>query len=126
MDPAEFLTLLSRLRGGCVVNYAREWSLSQEVGVKCARMTVEKINARDRRLVALCRGLADNMIREDGKVDCAKLEELLRLLAEHIVADHRGLVTLAERLGLDDEVMSMKRVDDQARELDDLIEATFR
>ncbi len=89
-------------------------------------MTVREINARNGHLRALCRGIDDRIATGDGEVDCVKLEELLRLLAAHIVADNRRLVTMRKKLGIDNEALTMERADDQERRFDELIEATFR
>ena len=75
MDPSAFLYVLSRLRSGCVVNYSHQLWLTHRLGVNWPYVTVVQINARNERLRRLCRGIADGMVKGDGKVDCEELIE---------------------------------------------------
>ena len=126
LDGGALITALSHLQNACVVNYSHERWLALQVGVECPRFTLAEINTRNGRLVALCRGIAASMMSGEENMDCTKLEELLRLLSTYIIADHRSLVALAEKLELDSEALTMKRVDRQEQMLDEAIEATFR
>jgi len=119
-----------RLGEGAAFNFARQvwqahqagWNWPQGYDLANARLQRWRGSQIDRELFENTRYWRDDC--DNDQMDIAKLEELLRLLADEIVADFRGWVSISAKLDIPSPY-TMDMVDTKSRRLTSLIDQTF-